>query len=246
MTEQAPSLRLYHSPDSASVVVKLALEASGTAYDCVVVDRAAGEQRGDTFRALNPQGLVPVLIDDGDVLYETGAILLQLVDTHGAPGPRPGAAKRAQFYKWLFFLSNTVHADLRVAFYTHRYTVNPDCVEAVRAALCERLRQHFTLLDSALADSSGDWLMGREQTVADFYLAACARWAALYPLDAPVCGKEPARLKHVRVWLKRLEQVQEVKRVFASDGVSGDVFTKPDYPPGIERLLRSAGPGKEC
>ena len=53
-------------------------------------------------------------------ISETGAILLWLADTHQL-GPSLADPDRPAFLKWLFFLSNTAHAELRQIFYPHQY-----------------------------------------------------------------------------------------------------------------------------
>ena len=114
---------LYYAPDNASLVVRLALEELGVPYRNVLIDRSSGEQRGESYRAFNPQGLLPVLVDNDNatVLFKTAAILLYLVDMHGALGPTSLKPGRGDLLKWLFFLSNTRYAYLRVAIYTQRY-----------------------------------------------------------------------------------------------------------------------------
>ena len=53
------------------------------------------------------------------MLYETAAILLHLADTHPDAGLAPGLGtlERAQFYKWLAWMTNTVQASLILYFY---------------------------------------------------------------------------------------------------------------------------------
>lgn len=86
------TLRLHWSPDSANIVVRMALEELGLPFSGVRLNRAAGELKRPAYLALNPQGLLPVLEDGNLVLFETGAILLHLADRSGRLGPKgPGA-----------------------------------------------------------------------------------------------------------------------------------------------------------
>ncbi|BDY15502.1 hypothetical protein Sulfitobl28_14720 [Sulfitobacter pontiacus] len=80
---------LHYAPDNASLIIRLALEAQGVAYDTCLVDRAAQGQSAPAYRALNPHGLIPALQTPDGPLFETGAILLWLADRHGGwPLPR--------------------------------------------------------------------------------------------------------------------------------------------------------------
>ena len=134
------SCTLYWSPDSANVVVRTVLEELGVAYQDVLVDRAGGVHSSAAYRAMNPQGLLPVLVVPGqdEPLFETAAILLWLADRHSALLP-VAEASRGRALKWLFYLSNTLHADLRVLFYSARYVNGADAIPALRAAMHARV-----------------------------------------------------------------------------------------------------------
>ena len=103
---------LHFAPDNASLIVRLALDHAGLPYQTRLVDRAARAQETAAYRALNPNGLIPTLETPHGVLFETGAILLWLADTHGGLGPAPDDPGRGNWLKWLFFVANTVHPAL--------------------------------------------------------------------------------------------------------------------------------------
>ena len=68
---------------SASYRVRIALNLKGLSYQYHPVNLLQNEQRGDAYRALNPQGLVPALIsDDGQILTQSLAIMEWLDETH--------------------------------------------------------------------------------------------------------------------------------------------------------------------
>ena len=225
------TLRLHWSPDSANIVVRIALEELGLAFQPVRVDRAAGEHKQPAYLALNPQGLLPVLEDGDLVLFETGAILLHLADRTGRLGPEGPDARepqaRAAFLKWLFYLSNTVHAELRTAFYAPRYVAGEAAVPALRAGLAARFRQHMDLVADELGATG--WLAGDTPTLVDFYLAVCLRWAQLYPRGAPlIAGYEiPARLCAP---LRLIENRPAVIKAFADEHIGGRPLTMPEPP----------------
>ena len=82
-----PRYRLHYAPDNASLIIRLALEELGQAYETTLVNRQAQVQRSAAYRALNPNGLIPVLETPDGPMFETAAILLWLADRHGALAP---------------------------------------------------------------------------------------------------------------------------------------------------------------
>src|SRR5690606_19758243 len=112
---------LHYAPDNASLVVRLVLEELGQPYRTCLVDRRGRAQDSVAYRQLNPNGLIPALETPDGAMFETGAILLWLAERHDRLAPRPGDPARAALLKWLFFVSNTLHADARLLFYADRH-----------------------------------------------------------------------------------------------------------------------------
>lgn len=228
------SYTLYYSPDSANLVVRLALEEIGAPYTDVLVDRSVQAQLSPAYLALNPQGLLPVLIDPAQnaPLFETAAILLHLADRHGALQPADRAA-RGTFLKWLFYLSNTPHAELRGLFYTARYVPTTAAVPVLREGLRVRVATHFRLLDQEMAKHGGPWLLGSELSVCDLYLACLARWAVLYPTGEALAHADVAALPHLGRMLRLLEQRPAVQRALQKEGLAAPgepAFSAPQAP----------------
>jgi glutathione S-transferase len=174
-------LALHYAPDNASLIVRLVLEELGLPYRCVLVDRRARAQKSPAYLALNPQGLIPVLETPHGPIWETGAILLWLAEMTGRMLPPPGDADRGVALGWLFFLSNTLHADLRMQFYPARYAPDP---AAIRSLTTARLAGHFRLLEG-LAGQGQPWFGAAYPSVLDCYAAVAMRWAALYTAGGP-------------------------------------------------------------
>jgi Glutathione S-transferase, N-terminal domain len=101
-------LEVYAFSTPNSVRVPVALEEMGLEYELKPVNVRKGEQKDPTYRALNPNGKVPVLIDpsgpDGKrfVLTESSAILVYLAEKTGKLLPSKGEA-RARVFEQIFF-----------------------------------------------------------------------------------------------------------------------------------------------
>ena len=217
--------KLHYAPDNASLIIRLVLDGSGIPYRTALVDRRTRQQDSPAYRALNPTGLIPTLeTPHHGPISETGAILLWLADTHRL-GPATNERQRPEFLRWLFFLSNTAHADLRTIFYPHQYSP----AEAHRSHLeimSSRMKRHFTLLDDAAALHPALFGAGKPLGV---YSIVLTRWAQLYPENAPRwldMADYPT--------LADLAQAQEARvetRVIArAEGLGSHPFTRPEQP----------------
>jgi len=171
---------LHYAPDNASLIIRFALEELGAPYQTKLVDRASRAQDSAAYRAVSPTGLIPALEVGGQTLFETGAILLWLSETHSALAPAPREPARADFLKWLFFTANTMHADMRLHFYADRYGGSPLALAEFQSATRTRIAAHLDLLNAALAGSPHLFMTDRP-TVLGIYLVMLCRWLQIYP-----------------------------------------------------------------
>jgi len=76
----------------------------------------------------------------------------------------------------------------------------------------------------------GPYVLGAHIGVCDFYLAACVRWAQLYPHGDALPSAQLAQYPRLMAMLRTLEQRPSVKKAYALEGMDGLVFTAPNYP----------------
>jgi glutathione S-transferase len=215
---------LHYAPDNASLVIRLVLDGAGIPYRTRLVDRARREQDGPAYRALNPTGLIPTLETPQGPLSETAAVLLWLTDTHHL-GPAAGDPDRLPFLKWLFFLSNTAHADLRMIFYPHQYAP-ADRFAAHAEITAARMLRHFGLVDAAAGRHPNLFAPAKPLGA---YAITLARWAALYPPDGPAwfdLADFPALLALARAQEARVE----TPVIARAEGLGTHPFTRPEQP----------------
>jgi glutathione S-transferase len=215
---------LHYAPDNASLIVRLVLDGAGIPYRTALVDRRARQQDSPAYRALNPAGLIPTLETPHGPLSETAAILLWLADTHRL-GPPPDHPDRPAFLKWLFFLSNTAHADLRMIFYPHQYAP----VEAHRAhheITAARMLRHFALIEAAAERHPRLFAAASPLGV---YAVTLTRWSALYPQNGPRWFN-----LHDFPVLAALARAQEARVetpvIARAEGLGPHPFTRPEPP----------------
>jgi glutathione S-transferase len=88
-------MQLHYDPGTAAMIPHILLEELGERFELVPVSRAERAHKQPAYLRLNPNGLIPVLVDGDLVLYETAAIVLHLADTHPQAQLAPRRARRS-------------------------------------------------------------------------------------------------------------------------------------------------------
>jgi glutathione S-transferase len=132
--------------------------------------------RSPAFLAINPQGQVPALEDDGLVLTESLAITLYLARRYGGNLGPADAAEDALMLQWALFAATAVEPD-SIAIYLSEQPPRAGTPEAAaaRAAAAGRLHAPLARLDRHVAGQ--EHLVGGRFTVADIMVAECVRYA---------------------------------------------------------------------
>jgi glutathione S-transferase len=207
-------LQLHYYPSNASMAPHLLLEELGVPYELKLVDRTQQAHKSAEYLQMNPNGLIPVLIDGPLVLYETAAICLHLVDTHPELelAPAVGTAERAHFYKWLVWLTNTMHAALIVYFYPERWADTDEAIAQVKAHAEAKIGEMLDQLEAELARHGGPWLLGEAFSALDPYVLMLGRWTRGF--------SRPARsLPMLGAYLLRVLARPATQRVFEREGL---------------------------
>lgn len=208
-------LQLHYYPGNASMAPHLLLEELGLPYELKLVDRTQQAHKSPEYLSLNPNGLIPVLVDGDLVLYETAAICLHLLDTHPQAGlaPAVGTTERAHFYKWLVWMTNSLQATLILYFYPERWADTAEAVVQVKAHAEARVGALLDQIEAELARHGGPHLLGEKFSAVDLYALMLCRWTRGFA--------RPARsLPHLGPYLQRLLARPAVQRVFDSEGLA--------------------------
>ena len=186
-------MKLYMTKGSGNAYkVSLLLSMLNIKYDPVILDTANKEHKKKPFLDLNPRGQVPVIEDNGRVLWDSSACLVYLARKHGGnqwlPSD-PGEAGEVQ--QWIALASNEIQFGLQYA---------RGIVRGIRGGHydeCAELgRQGLAILDARLA--SNPWLALGRPTIAD---VACYPYTARAPEGNISLEPYPA----VQAWIKRFE-----------------------------------------
>jgi GST-like protein len=199
-------IRLYTAATPNGHKISIALEELGLDYEVQRVNLQEQEQLRPEFLALNPNHKIPVIEDDGAVIWESGAILMHLGEQHDPDGlilPKEPKARRDAI-QYAFFqaggigptlgsLGAALRAEKRVPEMIERHSN-----EAARL---------FGVLDRILAD-------GREHLAGPYSIGDIMH----YPwLAIPRALEFPALMEHERVlgWLDRIAARPAVQKGMA-------------------------------
>jgi glutathione S-transferase len=215
-------ITLHYYPGNASFTPHVLLHELGVPFELALVDRTRGAHKAPAYLALNPNGLIPVLVDGDLVLYETAAICLHLVDTHAAAGLAPalGTPERAEFYKWLVWLTNTLQATLIHYFYPDRMVDTVDAAAAlqVKAHAQAKVGDCLVQIDAQLARSGGPWLLGERYSAVDPFCFMLCRWTRGF-------AQRPARdYPHIGPYLARVLARPAVQRAVAAEQLPEPIY----------------------
>jgi glutathione S-transferase len=164
----------------------------------------APETRTPEFRALNPNGRVPVIDDDGFVLSESMAINLYLSKKYGSP--LYPSDPRNEALAWQWSLWETDRIDRQIVNYVRHTTEFPEAErkKEIAEAAWQQVTESFDVLEAALAKS--EWLAGPAFTVGDLNVAA-----ALYR----ALTIDTKRWPRTQAWLHRCWERPAAKRARA-------------------------------
>ncbi len=192
------SVVLYGSASTASLVVHWLLIELDIAHTLHLLDFDSQQQKSAEYLALNPQGRVPTLVIDGQVLTESAAIAMHLADLHpqAALAPAPGTPARGDYYRWLCFGVYTLMPAYRAWFYPDE-PAGAEHVDAVKERARVRIEAAWQQVADHLA-AHGPYLLGEQVSAADFVLTMLMRWSRNMPrpTDAwPVLQAYARRMK---------------------------------------------------
>jgi len=156
---------------SASFRVRLVLQLKGLDYEQHPVNLRQGEQKEKAYRRVNPQGLVPFLVDDDVHLGQSVAIMEYLDETYPAYPLMPSAPiERARVRQIVNMIACDTHPlnNLRVLHYLEQELGQSKM--ARDAWYRHWIDETFTALEQLLMTTAGIYCVGNEVTLADCML----------------------------------------------------------------------------
>ena len=188
------AITFYHSPGSSSLAVHIALNEVGATFEPRVMSFHKKEHHEPWFRAITPEGKVPTLVVDGQVLNEVAGCLWWVAKTYPEAGLLPvgGAFAEAQGVAWMSFIAAEIH---------HSRTG----MEGWKAC--------FAIADAKLEGK--EWLIANHYSIADIHL---------FRLYWRFCGRvhpEPGTFPNMDRLYQQVMARPAVRKTFADEAAVG-------------------------
>ena len=166
-------LNIYHSTGTRGFRVIWVCEELGVPYEINPVDFSADYRASPEWRALNPVGKVPVMIDGDMTMYESCAMMQYVLDQYGEGRLQPAKsdANYAHYLQWCWFAESTFARPLG-EITNHRRAFQPQLDDVV-AEMQGRGTACVEALDAVF--SRQPYLLGNEMSAADLSMAYVMR-----------------------------------------------------------------------
>lgn len=193
------AMKLYFAPGACSFVPHSLLETAGAAYEPVMVKLHKGEQNEAAFRAVNPRGQVPVLVDGDQTITQILAIVNWLDAKFPEQGflPRDPLA-RTRVLETLAWMNNTVHPTFTHVFMPFKFSGTPETQEELKTfnakAYAGLLGEIEAMAQKAAAEGR-PFLAGDRLGPLDVYALVLLRWGGFAKIDP---ASFPALWAHVQ------------------------------------------------
>jgi GST-like protein len=199
-------LTLYTADTPNGQKITIAQQELELAHEVKLVDLNGGEQHRPPFSAISPNHKIPLLVDAGRPIFESGAILIHLADRAGRllpPDDQTHGAARSEVLQWLFMQVGSVGPMLgQLWWFRHAGKDNEQAMERYG----REVRRLYGVYEERLA--AQEWLAGGAYSIADI-----ATWPWLASHEA--LGIAMADYPHVARWLKTIGARDAVRRGLA-------------------------------
>jgi glutathione S-transferase len=208
-------MQLYAHPLSTTSRAIMLFEAeSDLKVDLRTVDLSSGEHMRERFLSINPDGLVPVLVDGGLRLTESSTILKYLAHRTGSSAYPSDPRRRALVDERLEWINANVYPSFGYdlvypQLFPHERSRCPKTQAALLERAADKSRRWLRILDQSLIGPDQLCLCGNAITIAD-YLGA-----SLLAVGEAI-GCDFSQYPNIRRWLRTMRRLKGWPRVFAA------------------------------
>ena len=197
---------IHHLNDSRSQRVLWLLEELGLQYQIRHYQRDPQTRLAPAeLMAVHPLGKSPVLTDDGQTVFESGAIVDYLIRHHGDGRLQPsvGWPEHETYLQWLHYAEGSAMLPLMLKLYVGRLG---EAGAPLAPRIDSELANHLGFVDASL--QGRDWLLGMELTGADIQMSFVGEAARGLRVQYP----------NIDAWVKRFQARPAYQRALARGG----------------------------
>jgi glutathione S-transferase len=179
------SIKVHHLNNSRSQRILWLLEEIGAPYEIIHHQRdAVTSLAPPELLDIHPLGKSPVIDDDGQIVFESAAIVEYICERHGGENlvPARGSDDHIRYLEWLHFAEGSAMTPILLNLYTSRLG---DAAAPLRPRIDHQLQSHFQYMEDSLLASG--WFVGDGLTGADIMMSFPAEAAVKmgYATDKP-------------------------------------------------------------
>jgi GSH-dependent disulfide-bond oxidoreductase len=193
-------MKLYTWKTPNGYKVPIMLEELRLEYEIVPVDIQNGAQMKPEFLAMNPNHKIPVLVDGDLTIFESGAILIYLVEKSGKFQPKD-LKEKYSIIEWLMFQMASVGPMFGQANHFVKYA--PEKIDYAIKRYLDETKRLMGVLETRLSQAS---YLGGEYGIADI-----ATWPWIRTAHKNG-NTDLAQFPNVKKWYEAIEQRDAVKR----------------------------------
>lgn len=214
-------LKLYFAPGACSFVPHTLLEMAGADFEPVMVKLHKGEQQQEAFKAINPHGQVPVLVDGDTVITQIVAIVHHLdakfPEQHYLPRD---VLARTKVLETLAWMNNTVHPTFTHVFMPFKYAATPETqaeLKSFNAKVYAGLLAEIEAMAKQAADAGRPYLAGERFGPVDAYALTLLRWGGFAHID-------PTGFTHLWSHVQKIAQLPGVARAIERERLQLNLY----------------------
>ncbi|WP_409297989.1 glutathione S-transferase family protein [Pseudomonas sp. KCJK8993] len=193
--------KLYYMPGACSLAIHALLNE--LKQDVEVIDRS----KVVDFDKLDSRGMVPILIDNGQVIREGAAIILYLLEKHKNSMLPESGLEKARFVEWVMFANATMHPAYGRLFFIGKTLADGPVKQQALNAASEAINSLWQAVERQLKSES--YLFGAKISVVDMMLAVYAGWGKYFPVDIVMSEKVRNMIAAVNAHPAFIKAIQE-------------------------------------
>ena len=215
------TMKLYFGPGACSFVPHTLLEAIGQPFEAVMVKLHKQENLGPEYRASNPRGQVPVLVDGNETITQILAIVGYLDAKFPEANILPrDLLQRTRVMETLAWMNNTAHPTFTHVFMPYKFTDDEGAQAAVKKFNAQRFKDMLGEIEQMAQKMNAEgraFLFGENFGPVDAYALTLLRWGGF-------AGHDPQQFPALWAHVQKIAQLPPVARAIERERLQLNVY----------------------